>query len=113
MSKIMLDNSPESKSLINACFLIEKLQNELNTMLSFSSDQLSRWHSQNEVRLALLLQFAEQARLPEESYERIQKNVCMLHKPLTGAVDISADDIGRISALLREIDNEGFCCWMI
>ncbi len=37
----------------------------------------------------------------------------MLHKPLTGAVDICADDIGRISALLREIDNEGFCCWMI
>ncbi|NHZ98097.1 hypothetical protein [Massilia sp. CCM 8734] len=109
----MLDNSPESKILINACFLIEKLQNELNNILSFSSDQLSRWHSQNEVRLALLLQFAEQTRLPEESCERIRKNVCMLHKPLTGAVDISADDIGKTSALLREIDNEGFCCPMI
>ncbi|UOD31721.1 hypothetical protein INH39_08585 [Massilia violaceinigra] len=109
----MLDNSPESRTLINACWLIEEMQNELRHVLSFSGDQRSRWHAQNEVRLAQLLQFAEQARLSGDTYERIRKNVCMLYKPLTGAVEISADDIGRISALLREIDNEGFCCWTI
>ena len=109
----MLDNSPESRALVDACFLIEKLLGELSAMQSYSSDQLSRWHSQNELRLALLLQFAEQARLPEESRDRILKSVCMLHKPLTGAVEISADDIGRISALLCNIDSQGFCCWVI
>lgn len=109
----MLDNSPAGRALITACSLLDEMQSELKDVLSFTEDQRTQWQSKNEVRLALLLQFAERAQLHQVSYERIKKNVCMLHKPLTGAVQISTHDIERISSLFSDIDNDGLCCWMI
>lgn len=109
----MLDNSPESRTLISACSMVDSVKNELKHVQFFTDDQLTQWHSQNEIRLAQLLLFAEQARLHRDSYDRIKRAVCMLHKPLTGAIEVSASDNERILALLDDIDSNGFCCWMI
>lgn len=109
----MLDNSPESRALITACFLLDEMQSELKDVLSFTENQRTQLQSKNEVRLALLLQAAERVQLHQVSYERIKKNFCMLHKPLTGAVEISTHDVEGISAVFSDMDNNGFCCWMI
>lgn len=111
----MLSNidSLESQGLLKGCALLERMQQELKGISSMSSEELATWNSRNEVRLAQLLLFAEQMRLGTQAYEEVKSRVCMLHKPLIGAVKISEQDIPRISALLTELKDQSFCCWMI
>lgn len=106
-------DSPESKGLIRACALVERMHAEVAGALAFDSDATAAWHSRNEVNLATLLQLAEQAQVGAAAYERIRSIVCLLHKPLTGHVELEGSDIERISKLLIELENEGFPCWFI
>ena len=106
-------DSPESKGLIRACALIERMRGEAVGALSFDSHAKASWHSRNEVSLATLLLLAEQAQVGAAAYERIRSIVCLLHKPLTGQVEIDSSDIERIGKLLIELENEGFPCWFI
>jgi hypothetical protein len=106
-------NSPESKGLIRACALLERMRTEVAGALSFDSDARVAWHSRNEVNLATLLLLAEQAQVGETAYEKIRSIVCLVHKPLTGHVELDGSDIERIGKLLIELENEGFPCWFI
>ncbi len=106
-------DSPESQGLLKGCALLERMKQELKGVPSMSGEELATWNSRNEVRLAELLLFAEQMHLGTQAYEAAKSSVCMLHKPLTGAVKISEIDLPRISALLTELEDQSFCCWMI
>lgn len=106
-------DSPESKGLLRACALVECMRKEAAAALFLDCGAKAAWHARNEVNLATLLLLAEQAQVGDIAYQRIRSIVCLLHKPLTGKVEIDTSDVERIVKLLIELENEGFPCWLI
>jgi len=103
---------PESRKVIEACFLIEELSSCYPDILKLQGTELDSLFGGCRLKLGKLGLLADEL-LSEERSELANKNVQLLYKALTGQVSITEKDFDKIDGLLNQLSNKCFSCWCI
>ena len=109
----MLDlDSPESKKIIEACFLLEEIGGSYKEIVALEGKAQEVVFGRNRVKLGRLAILAESLLAPNQ-LEAADTNIKLLYKALTGQVSITEQDFKKIESLLSQLSNESFGCWCI
>ncbi len=109
----MLDlDQPESKKMMEACFLIDEISKSYSGILHSDSSQREFLFGSYRLKLGQVGLLADEI-LPADKRELANHNIKLLYKILTGQVSATEEDFSKIEELLNVLSNDCFSCWCI
>ncbi|TQV88280.1 hypothetical protein [Aliikangiella coralliicola] len=109
----MLDlDQPGARKILDACCLIEELQNSFAGIVEFEGEKRDDLFSKNRLKLGELGLLADEL-LPQDKRKLANHNIKLLYKVLTGQITSNKEDFEKIESLLNELSDDCFSCWCI